>query len=166
MAPIAPEAPAAPTVVEPEPKAPAAPEPPPGVAVSAATVDVVGRWVLDLQATKEAVLAWRVQQADGPEEEAEIRADVEEEFAGMELELALDPGGTFTGSAQHSGERTARGTWTRDGDAVVLRTTHEDDVEQADPEEIRARVAETDGSWRLLFGEADGPPHLVLRRPQ
>lgn len=137
-----------------------------------ASDSIVGTWQLDTSALKEAAREGMEKELEGKEGEmAEMMRDrMETMLAAMDdahMSVTLTDDGNWTGESggpnESTGERettTSRGTWSLEGDKVVIVTTHRNGKAVNDPDKV-------EGTWDGNVIRVDGKgsePDLVMRR--
>jgi hypothetical protein len=129
-----------------------------GDGMSAADKAVVGKWVIDVEAQKNAWVEKR--KASGTEVTPGMAAEMEKDAQEMNFELELKSDHTFvvTGKA---GERdlSVKGTWSFADDKYKIVTTEENGKVKEKPEEGYAKLK--DGRLTIYDGD---DPEMIFRK--
>lgn len=152
-----------------EPTEPAQPADPAEPAVFPEGIEV-GSYVIDREASIEAIAANMLTGTETAEEAYEIYRMVTTEFEDVEMKVHLQDDGTFRAELYRQGEKehAARGTWRRDGTPqgeglrLLIATTHENGEEVEEPSEIAAIWK--DDRFRLEEEDEDEDFVLILRK--
>lgn len=133
---------------------------------------VVGTWEMDMSELKRAAresMEKGIEGAEGPMADM-MRERMDQMLAGMDkasMTVTFAADGNWTGASvgpdESTGEiekSTTRGTWSREGDKVMIVTTHEDGKVVAEPDTLEGIL---DGNVIRVEGQG-ADPRLVLRR--